>query len=399
MVDVAAIRRQQRERKPGASRIGVGFAVYTEQSGHGVVEWSKRKSRVVPGYEAANVRMLPDGSVNVHVGVQNHGQGHETTLAQIAAHELGMDPAQIKIRYGDTATTPFGFGTFASRSIVFAGGAVATTSRKLARQDQGHRRASFAGRSGLGRDPRRHGDVGRRRDSDSRDRARGQRPAGTIAGRHGADARGERNLRARRIRRRVLLRPHAVVVSVDEDTGVVEDPRLVVAEDCGTMINPMIVDGQVQGGIAQGIGTGLFEEIPFNEDGQPLATTFADYIMPCASEVPTVRICAFDPPALVTEYGVKGVGEGGAIAPPAALANAVADAFRDRKASFNETPLTPSRVWEASQAACARKADGHEARALHLSTRGVGRGRGQDVWRARRRCMRSSPAANRSLPC
>jgi carbon-monoxide dehydrogenase large subunit len=117
------------------------------------------------------------------------------------------------------------------------------------------------------------------------------------------------------------------------------------------MINPMIVDGQVQGGIAQGIGTGLFEEIPFNEDGQPLATTFADYIMPCASEVPTVRIAHSTHPALVTEYGVKGVGEGGAIAPPAALANAVADAFRDRKASFNETPLTPRRVWEASQAA------------------------------------------------
>ena len=111
----------------------------------------------------------------------------------------------------------------------------------------------------------------------------------------------------------------------------------------------MIVDGQVQGGIAQGIGTGLFEEIPFNSDGQPLATTFADYIMPGATDVPSVRIAHSVTPALVTEYGVKGVGEGGAIAPPAALANAVGDAFADIKASFNETPLTPRRVWQAAR--------------------------------------------------
>ena len=120
-----------------------------------------------------------------------------------------------------------------------------------------------------------------------------------------------------------------------------------VSEDCGTMINPMIVDGQVQGGIAQGIGTALYEEIPYDEMGQPLATTFADYMMPCAPEIPTVRMSHLVTPAKATEYGVKGLGEGGAIAPPAVLANAVADAFRGLKASFNETPLTPRRVSEA----------------------------------------------------
>ena len=102
----------------------MGFAFYTEQSGHGTVEFVKRKFRVIPGYESANVRMLPDGGVLIYVGVQNHGQGHETSLAQIAAHELGIDPARISVRYGDTAVGPYGFGTFASRSIVFAGGAV-----------------------------------------------------------------------------------------------------------------------------------------------------------------------------------------------------------------------------------------------------------------------------------
>ena len=122
------------------------------------------------------------------------------------------------------------------------------------------------------------------------------------------------------------------------------------------MINPMIVDGQVQGGIAQGIGTALYEEIPYDEQGQPLATTFADYMMPCAPEIPAVRMAHIVNPALATEYGVKGLGEGGAIAPPAAIANAVADAFRHIGASFNETPLTPRRVSDAVERARHRKA-------------------------------------------
>jgi carbon-monoxide dehydrogenase large subunit len=140
---------------------------------------------------------------------------------------------------------------------------------------------------------------------------------------------------------------HAVLVAVEPDTGEIELLDYVVAEDCGTMINPLIVDGQVQGGIAQGIGTALYEEIPYDEQGQPLATTFGDYMVPCAPEIPTVRMAHLVTPALATEYGVKGLGEGGAIAPPAVIANAVADAFRNIGASFNETPLTPRRISEA----------------------------------------------------
>ncbi len=149
---------------------------------------------------------------------------------------------------------------------------------------------------------------------------------------------------------------HAVVVAVDPDSGVTELLDYAVCEDCGTLINPLIVDGQIQGGIAQGIGTALYEEIPYDELGQPLATTFADYMVPCAPEIPAVRISHMTTPALATEYGVKGLGEGGAIAPPAAVANAVADAFRDIGASFNETPLTPRRVSEAIDAARRGKA-------------------------------------------
>src|SRR5690606_23294430 len=136
MIDLPKIRARQKRGEPDGRAIGVGFAFYTEQSGHGQVEWVKRKSRVVPGYESANARMLPDGSVILHVGTQNHGQGHETTLSQIAAHELKIDPSRISVRYGDTSTTPFGFGTFASRTIVFAGGAVARASRSLGEKIQ-----------------------------------------------------------------------------------------------------------------------------------------------------------------------------------------------------------------------------------------------------------------------
>ena len=149
---------------------------------------------------------------------------------------------------------------------------------------------------------------------------------------------------------------HAVVTAVDPDTGVVEILDYAVAEDCGTVINPMIVDGQVQGGIAQGIGTALYEEIPFSPEGQPQATTFADYHVPGALEVPVVRIGHLMHPAEGTEYGVKGVGEGGAIAPPAALGNAIADAFRAIGAEVNETPMTPRRVSDAVAAARARRA-------------------------------------------
>ena len=344
MMDVPALRKRQAAGEPDGRVIGIGFAFYTEQSGHGSVEWTKRKSRIVPGYESATARMLPDGSVIMLVGIQNHGQGLETTLSQIAAHELTLDPSAISVRYGDTATTPFGFGTFASRSIVFAGGAVAKASRELiekARRIGAHLLQTDFDKTRL--------------------------EAGAIHGPNGNVTLAE-IARAANIRQDLLpmgeqplleataayeptdsagvfsYGTHAAVVAVDPETGKVDILDYAVAEDCGTLINPMIVDGQIQGGVAQGIGTALYEEIPYDEQGQPLATTFGDYMVPCAPEIPTVRISHLVTPALCTEYGVKGVGEGGAIAPPAVIANALCDAFRSIGAQFNETPLTPRRV-------------------------------------------------------
>jgi carbon-monoxide dehydrogenase large subunit len=347
MVDLPAIRARQKQGESDGRRIGVGFAVYTEQSGHGTIEWTKRKSRVVPGYESATVRMLPDGTVHIMVGILNHGQGLETTLAQIAAHELGLDPAQISIRHGDTNATPFGFGTFASRSIVFSGGAVARASSMLADK------LRTIGAHLL------------------------QSPVDSVSIRDGAVHAGAASIPLSEVARAANIRPellpsgvspglevtatyeppdsggvfsygvHAAVVAADPDTGVVEILQYAVAEDCGTMINPMIVDGQIIGGIAQGIGTALYEESPYDTAGEPLATTFGDYMMPCAPEIPRIEIRHFVSPAHNTQHGVKGMGEGGAIAPPATIANALSDAFRAIGARFTETPMTPRRVSDA----------------------------------------------------
>ena len=343
-IDLPAIRKRQAQGEPDGRKIGVGFAFYTEQSGHGIVEFAKRKFRVIPGYEFANARMLPDGTVLIYVGVQNHGQGHETTLAQIAAHELGIDPATISVRYGDTAVGPYGFGTFASRSIVFAGGAVGRATRALAekiRRIGAHLlQADVAAtriEGGMVHGP--SSKVGIAEIAFAANARPDQLPAGmeplleTTATYEPADSGGV-----------FAYGAHAVTVAVDPDNGAVELLDYVVSEDCGTMINPMIVDGQVVGGIAQGIGTALYEEIPYDAQGQPLAASLADYLVPTAGEIPFIRIEHLVTPALTTEYGVKGLGEGGAIAPPAAIANAVADAFSDIGASFNETPMTPHRV-------------------------------------------------------
>jgi aerobic carbon-monoxide dehydrogenase large subunit len=144
---------------------------------------------------------------------------------------------------------------------------------------------------------------------------------------------------------------HGAVVAVDPETGFVEILDFAVAEDCGTMVNPMIVEGQIRGGVVQGIGTALYEEIPYDDAGQPLAGTLADYLLPGAGEMPAIKIGHLHTPTPHTEYGMKGMGEGGAVAPPGAIANAIRDALAGIGAEVNETPITPRRVLTAIKAA------------------------------------------------
>jgi aerobic carbon-monoxide dehydrogenase large subunit len=352
LLDVAAIRARQKRGEPDGRLIGVGLASFTEQTGHGSAEFASRGASIIPGFESCTARILTDGSLVLMVGVQSHGQGHETVLSQIAHHELGIDPARISVKHGDTESTAFGFGTFASRSMVMAGGAVARASRML------RDKLCRIGAHLLQCEP---GEV--------------HCADGLVIGPQGrsvtiAEIGKVAHLRMDQLPPGVdplldataVYEPavstgvysyatHGAVVAVDPETGAIELLDFVVAEDCGTMINPMLVEGQIRGGVAQGIGTAMFEEIPYDESGQPLAATLLDYHLPGAFEMPDIRIGHLHTPAVATEYGVKGMGEGGAVAPPAAIANAVRDALSVIGAEVNETPLTPRRVRAAIQRA------------------------------------------------
>ncbi len=341
------IRLRQQTPESDGRLIGIGFASFTEQTAHGCGEWVSRGVPVIPGYETASARMMTDGSLIISVGIVSHGQGMETTLAQVAHQELGIDPSHVSIRHGDTQTSAFGMGTFASRSMVMAGGAVAKACRQLklkiaiiAAHLLNCQKDELRFEEDLIYGPNTSiqlSEVARiahlRQDALPKDLD----PLLEVLVTYEPD-----------IDTGVFTYATQVaVVAVDPDTGKVDILDFGIVEDCGTVVNPLIVDGQIIGGIAQGIGTALYEEIPYSENGQPLATTFADYLLPGAPEIPAIKIDHMVTPSLHTEYGMKGMGEGGAIAPPAAIANAIRDALKSINAEINETPMTPQRVYAA----------------------------------------------------
>jgi aerobic carbon-monoxide dehydrogenase large subunit len=344
-IDIAEVRARQKRREGNGRFIGIGLATYCEQAAHGTSVYYGWGIPMVPGYEQATARLTPDGGLELRVGLHSHGQGLETTLAQVAHEILGIEVGRIKIVLGDTALTPYSTGTWGSRSMVMAGGAVAAACREIAK------RAAIIGARLLQIDPA-HVLV--------RD--------GQAVGPHGAVSLAE-------IARAWYLRPqdlptdvdpggvettigykpardtgtfsyatHAALVAVDPETGEVDILRYVIVEDGGKLVNPMIVDGQIYGGFAQGVGTALYEEMPFDRSGQPLASTLADYLLPAATEVPAPLLEHMETPAPYTEFGVKGIGEGGAIAPPAAIANAINDALRPLGVELLVSPITPQRI-------------------------------------------------------
>ena len=348
MVDVNAVRERQKRGEPDGRLIGLGVATYTEQSAHGTSVFAAWGTPVIPGFDNAVVRLTPDGGLEMRVGVHSHGQGMETTFAQIAHEILGIDVARIRLIHGDTGQTPYSTGTYASRSLVMSGGAVSTACKRLVP------RLQKIGAHMLNVDP------------------------ATVVLEGGHIRSGNESVSIAKIANAWFINPQllpadvdpsglevsigykpkvdtgsfsyasqAVVVAVDPGTGAVEILDYVVVEDCGTMINPMVVEGQTIGGIAQGIGTALYEETPYDEYGQPLASTLADYVMPGATEVPNIRFDHFETPSPHTEFGAKGMGEGGAIAPPAAILGAVNDALRSLGTEVAQTPLTPHRLLQA----------------------------------------------------
>ncbi|MDP6705658.1 MAG: xanthine dehydrogenase family protein molybdopterin-binding subunit [Alphaproteobacteria bacterium] len=351
-IDVDAVRRRQAEGESDGRQIGLGFATYTEQTAHGTKVFAGAGMEIVPGHEQARLRLAPDGALEIEIGVQSHGQGMETTMAQVASEVLGIDIDLVSVVHGDTGETPFSTGTYASRSMVMAGGAVGRGCRILAE------RIAEAGAAllqcepsevtvadGMAKSP--GGETSFAEIANAVYARPDQLPEEVVA--KGLEALG--TFKPTYDHGAFAYATHAVVVAVDPELGEVELLDYVIAEDCGTKVNPLIVDGQTIGGAAQGIGNALYEEVPFDDQAQPLASTLADYLMPGATEVPAIRIEHMETPSPFTEFGIKGVGEGGAIAPPAAIANAINDALRADGVEILEAPMTPRRVFDAIQKA------------------------------------------------
>ncbi|OZI59207.1 xanthine dehydrogenase family protein molybdopterin-binding subunit [Bordetella genomosp. 4] len=334
------LERWNRDAPPGR-RAGIGYAMLVEQAGHGSVEWFRRGSPTVYGHEAARATLNGDGTLEIDVGTLAHGQGHATSYAQIASELTTLPLDAIRIRQGDTAATPYGMGTVASRSLVMGGGAVAQACRMIV--DKARRIAA----ANL---------------SDTADALRLEN--GVLHGAQGQLTLAEialiTSVQIHKLPKDIepgmsvqaFYRPsvetgtfsyavHAARVEVDEDTGFVDITDYLVVEDCGTVVNPLIVDGQIMGGVAQGIGQALYEAMRYNADGQPETVTFGDYALPSAMEVPRIDIIHLHTPSPFSAFGVKGMGEGGSVPPPAAIANAVRDALLAEDIAVNCTPITP----------------------------------------------------------
>jgi len=324
--------------------LGVGLAV--EQSAYGPKSLASRQMEATFGYDTASIRVEPDGRVRVAVGLHNHGQGHETTIAQIAASELGIDAGDIEVVWGDTETVPYGLGTWASRSTVCCGGATVLASRDI------KAKVLRLAADMLEADP---GDLEL---ADGHIHVRGT---------------ASRNVAFRAVARRAAFEPdqlpegeepglettrrfmppdpgtfasaaHAAHVELDSETGAVRILRYVVVEDCGTIVNPLIVDGQVHGGVAQGIGGALYEDLVYDDAGNLVAGSFMDYLVPTAAEIPDVDVCHLESPTPFVPGGFKGMGEGGAVNSPATVLSAVNDALRPLGVVANHTPITPDFV-------------------------------------------------------
>jgi carbon-monoxide dehydrogenase large subunit len=342
-------------------RVGLGVVAFVEPTGpsyYGTTgHWRS--------YDSALVRIQPDGSALVGIGVQAIGQGIETTTAAVAADALGLDLDEVSVVSGDTDLCPYGLGAWGARGAIVTSGAVL----KAAEVVVSKAKAIAAGM--LEADPE---DVvierGRlhvrgtgepsvtMRDIATAAYARtAELPPGTEAGLEATvsydppgidldpDEKGRMNVAAA-----WSNASHAAVVQVDITTGAVALLEYIVVDDCGTVINPLVVEGQITGGVAQGIAGALYEHVVYDENGQPLSASFMDYAIPSSLEIPPMSIEHVETPADAMPLGVKGVGESGTIGPAAAIANAVGDALREFDVDIVATPITPTSVLEAIHA-------------------------------------------------
>jgi aerobic carbon-monoxide dehydrogenase large subunit len=345
-LDYKAARDEQARARAAGRWVGIGIASYVELTGIGSAIPVSPGMPVSTGTEAATIRFDPAGKVTAVFGVASHGQGLETTLAQIVADEVGVPIEDVRVVHGDTDASPYGTGTYASRSLVLAGGAAILAGRSVR-----EKMLVIAGHL-LEADP---ADVAL---ADGRYAVRGM-PDRSVTVRQIARAayggakqlpKGlEPGLEATRFYDpyygTASNATHAAMIEIDRATLEVKTLRYVVVEDCGRMVNPLIVDGQVHGGVAQGIGAALLEEIVYDDQGQLLSGTLMDYVVPSACEIPTMEVHHVETPSPVALGGFRGMGEGGTIGAPAAIANAVADALAPLQIEIAELPVTPERLF------------------------------------------------------
>ena len=341
--DIGSFRREQGTARAEGRYQGIGFSVFAERTGYGTPAFAARSMEITPGYERVDISMDPSGFVEARIGASPHGQGLRTTLSQLIADELGVPMEKIRISHGDTDKTPYGWGTFASRSIVISGGACKLAAGKLrerlklfARQllqvgsqdviiADGQVHVEGSGSVISVEEIARH--VHHQSHQFGEDAAEGLNvsatydPAGTFSN-----------------------ACHVAIVEVDVETGAVELKRFIVVEDAGCLINPMIVEGQIHGGVAQGIASALFEEIIYDQDGNILTTTLADFLPPTITEIPDIEIHHLETLTDATVIGAKGVGEGGTIGATAAVINAISDALSPLGVGLFEMPATPQRI-------------------------------------------------------
>lgn len=330
-IDYDGFRAEQETLRSQGIYRGIGISSYVEGTGVGP-------------YEGATVYVDTSGGVVVATGACSQGQGHETVFAQLAADVIGVPIDRVTVINADTAAIPVGVGTFASRSAVVAGSAVNEASLRVR-----HKLAAAAGALMEAAPDDIDIDDGQVFVRGAPERAvtlaevvRSALPTYATASPVEADFQATVYRHVPTVTYASAV--HIALVEVDVETGMVQLLRYVVAHDCGRIINPMIVDGQVCGGVAQGIGGGLFEEFVYTPDGQFLSGSFMDYLVPSPAEVPHIDMVHMEYPSTRNPLGVKGVGEGGAISPPAAIANAVEDALRPFNVCVRETPLSPERV-------------------------------------------------------
>jgi aerobic carbon-monoxide dehydrogenase large subunit len=349
-IDVPAFRGRQAKARAQGRYLGLGFATFSERTGYGTPAFAARGMEVTPGWETVEISMDPSGFVEARIGASPHGQGLRTTLSQIIADELGTSPERIKIIHGDTDRTPYGWGTFASRSLVIAGGASLLAARKV--------RGKLLKMAGVlleaaADDIVLEADVAR---VVGTDRAI---PIATLARAAYHQTHRFKGEVGPGIAENATYDPpgtfsnacHVAMVEVDIETGRVTIEKFLVAEDAGRLINPMIVDGQIHGGVAQGIANALLEQIIYDDSGNILTASLADYLPPTAREIPPIEVHHLETLTEASVTKAKGLGEGGAIGAPAAVVNAINDALAPFAVAIDEFPATPQRIRAALRAA------------------------------------------------